>query len=263
MSPLSAAKINMKSMTGVMDMSEFSEPQQNYILRALSPSEFERISPNLELVSMACGEVIFEVNEKMQYAYFPTTANASLLCGLEDGASVEVAVVGNEGLLGVSVFLGGKSSLTQASIYTAGYAYRISAKSLHEALDRSGGRRAGTLQQVLLRYSQTLIKQMAQTTACNRRHSVEQQLCRWLLLNFDRMQSRSLDMTHELISNMLGVRRESITEAARKLQLAGIISYRRGHIEVVNRAELESHVCECYSILKKESESLMADLLAA
>ncbi|BBP03896.1 Crp/Fnr family transcriptional regulator [Sulfuriferula plumbiphila] len=244
-------------------MSELRDPQQNYILRALSPPEFERIAPHLELVSMSCAEVLYEVNEKLQFAYFPTTATASLLCGLEDGASVEVAVVGNEGMLGVSVFMGGDAALTQATIHTAGYGYRIPAKSLREALGRSGGRRAGTLQQLLLRYAQTLIMQMAQTTACNRRHSVEQQLCRWLLLNFDRMHSSSLAMTQELISNMLGVRRESITEAARKLQQAGIISYHRGHIEVTNRPELETHVCECYGILKKESERLVTDLLAA
>jgi len=244
-------------------MSVLCDPQQNYILRALSPHEFESIGPELELVSMSCAEVLYEVNEKLQYAYFPTTATASLLCGLEDGTSVEVAVVGSEGMLGVSIFMGGETALTQAIVHSTGHGYRISAKSLREALARSGGRRSGTLQQLLLRYAQTLIVQMAQTTACNRRHSVEQQLCRWLLLNFDRMHSSSLTMTQELIANMLGVRRESITEAARKLQRAGILNYRRGHIEVTNRAELETHVCECYSILKKESERLLIDLLAA
>lgn len=239
------------------------DPQQNYILRALSTHEFERIAPDLELVSMSRAEVLYEVNEKLQYVYFPTTATASLLCGLEDGTSVEVALVGNEGMLGVSVFMGGDTALTQATVHTPGYGYRIRVKALREALARSGGRRASTLQQLLLRYTQTLIVQMAQTTACNRRHSVEQQLCRWLLLNFDRVHSSSLAMTQELISSMLGVRRESITEAARKLQQAGILSYRRGHIEVTNRAELETHVCECYAILKKESERLLTDLLAA
>ncbi|WP_413436741.1 Crp/Fnr family transcriptional regulator [Sulfuriferula sp. GW1] len=244
-------------------MSVLCDPQQNYILRALSPHEFESIAAELELVTMSCAEVLYEVNEKLQYAYFPTTATASLLCGLEDGTSVEVAVVGSEGMLGVSIFMGGETALTQAVVHSTGHGYRISAKTLREALTRSGGRRSGTLQQLLLRYAQTLIVQMAQTTACNRRHSVEQQLCRWLLLNFDRMHSNSLTMTQELIANMLGVRRESITEAARKLQRAGILSYRRGHIEVTNRAELETHVCECYSILKKESEQLLIDLLAA
>ncbi|GBL45557.1 cAMP-binding protein [Sulfuriferula multivorans] len=212
---------------------------------------------------MSSAEVLYEVNEKLQYAYFPTTATASLLCGLEDGTLVEVAVVGNEGMLGVSVFMGGETALTQATVHSAGHGYRIRAKALREALARSGGRRTGNLQQLSLRYAQTLIVQMAQTTACNRRHSVEQQLCRWLLLNFDRMHSSSLTMTQELIANMLGVRRESITEAARKLQQAGILSYRRGHIEVTNREELETHVCECYSILKKESERLLIDLRAA
>lgn len=244
-------------------MPELCRPQQNYILRALSTTEFDQIAPHLELIQLSSAEVLYEVNEKLQYAYFPVTATASLLCGLEDGASVEVAVVGNEGMLGVSVFMGGDAALTQATIHTAGHAYRISGKILRGALGRSGGRRSGTLQQLLLRYAQTLIVQMAQTTACNRRHSVEQQLCRWLLLNFDRVHSSSLAMTQELISNMLGVRRESITEAARKLQQAGIISYRRGHIEVTNRPGLETHVCECYGILKKESERLVTDLLAA
>lgn len=244
-------------------MAVLCDPQMNSILRALSPAEFEGIAPRLELVSMSSAEVLYEVNEKLRYAYFPITANASLLCGLEDGTSVEVAVVGNDGMLGVSVFMGGDSPLTQATIHTAGSLYRIPGQFLHEALSRSGGRRNGTLQSILLRYTQTLIIQMAQTTACNRRHSVEQQLCRWLLLNFDRVHSNSLTMTQELIANMLGVRRESITEAARKLQLAGILSYRRGHIEVTNRVGLEAHVCECYQVLKKESERLSTDLLAA
>ncbi len=244
-------------------MSVHCDPLLNYILRALSPAEFEHIAPSLELVSMSSAEVLYEVNEKLQYAYFPITATASLLCGLEDGTSVEVAVVGNDGMLGVSVFMGGDAALTQATIHSAGYLYRIPARLLQETLARSGGRRSGMLQHLLLRYAQTLIVQMAQTTACNRRHTVEQQLCRWLLLNFDRVHSSSLAMTQELISNMLGVRRESITEAARKLQLAGILSYRRGHIEVTDRAGLEAHVCECYSILKKESERLATDLLAA
>lgn len=239
------------------------DPQLNSILRALSPAEFECIAPRLELVSMSSAEVLYEINEKLRYAYFPITATASLLCGLEDGTSVEVAVVGNDGMLGVSVFMGGDAPLTAATIHTAGSLYRISGQFLHEALSRSGGRRNGTLQSLLLRYTQTLIVQMAQTTACNRRHSVEQQLCRWLLLNFDRVHSNSLTMTQELIANMLGVRRESITEAARKLQLAGILSYRRGHIEVINRVGLEAHVCECYQVLKKESERLSTDLLAA
>ncbi|MES2365302.1 MAG: Crp/Fnr family transcriptional regulator [Pseudomonadota bacterium] len=239
------------------------DPLLNAILRALSPAEFEYIAPRLELVSMSSAEVLYEVNEKLRYAYFPITATASLLCGLEDGTSVEVAVVGHEGMLGVSVYMGSDAPLTQATIHTAGFLYRIPAQLMQEALTRSGGRRAGTLQSILLRYTQTLIIQMAQTTACNRRHSVEQQLCRWLLLNFDRVHSNSLTMTQELIANMLGVRRESITEAARKLQLAGILNYRRGHIEVTNRAELEAHVCECYKVLKKESESLSTYLLAA
>ncbi len=168
-------------------MSVHCDPLLNYILRALSPAEFEHIAPSLELVSMSSAEVLYEVNEKLQYAYFPITATASLLCGLEDGTSVEVAVVGNDGMLGVSVFMGGDAALTQATIHSAGYLYRIPARLLQETLARSGGRRSGMLQHLLLRYAQTLIVQMAQTTACNRRHTVEQQLCRWLLLNFDRV----------------------------------------------------------------------------
>lgn len=244
-------------------MSILCEPQKNYILRALSPHEFECIAPDLELVSLSRTEVLYEFSEKLQYAYFPTTATASLVCGLEDGTSVEVAVVGNEGMLGVSIFMGGETALSRATIHSAGQGYRIKVKALQEALTRSGGRRTGTLQQLLFRYAQTLFVQMAQTTACNRRHSVEQQLCRWLLMNFDRKHSHTMAMTQELIANMLGVRRESITEAAQKLQQAGMLSYRRGHIEVTNRLQLETHVCECYGILKDESERLLMYLRAA
>ena len=239
------------------------DPQMNSIIHALSPDEFEHIAPGLELISRSSSDVLYEVNEKLQYVYFPVTATASLVCCLEDGSSVEVAVVGNEGMLGISVFMGGEKALTQATIIASGYLYRIPAKILREVLARSGGRRTGTLQQLLLRYAQTLILQIAQTTACNRRHSVEQQLCRWLLLNSDRMHASKLPMTHELISNMLGVRRESITEAAGKLKSAGIINYHRGYIEVTNREGLETSACECYSILKKESERLAIDLFQA
>ena len=235
-------------------MLHICDPQQNYILRTLSPQEFEHLAPCLELVSLPYAKVLYQTNEEMPYAYFPTTSAATLLCSLEDGTSVEVAMVGNEGLLGISVFMGGNMALTQAVIHTAGFAYRISAKALKEALDRSGGRREGGLQQLLQRYTQMLIMHMAQTTACHRRHSLDQQLSRWLLLSLDRMNSNSLAMTHQLISDMLGVRRETITEATRRLQQAGIISTHRGHINIMNRPKLEAHVCECYGILKSESE---------
>lgn len=239
------------------------DPRSNSILHALSPDEFELIAPSLELISKSSGDVLYEVNEKLQYVYFPVTATASLLCGLEDGSSVEVAVVGNEGMLGISTFMGGETALTQATISATGDVYRMRSRVLRDMLDRIGGRRGAKIQYVLMRYTQTLLLQMAQTTACNRRHSVKQQLCRWLLLNFDRMDSSKLAMTQELISNILGVRRESITEIAGKLKSEGIIRYDRGIIEITNREGLEEHVCECYSILKNDRERLAIDLLAA
>ena len=232
-------------------MSEPCDPLQNSLLRELNPREFQGIAPCLELVSLSGAEVLYEANEKLQYAYFPVTTVASLLCGLENGASVEVAVVGNEGMLDISVFTGGNAALTQAMIHSGGYGYRIAAESLRAALLRSKAYCAGTLQQTLLRYAQGLIMQMAQTSACNRSHSVEQHLCRWLLLNFDRMQTHELAVTQEMISNILGARRASITEAAGKLQQAGIISCHRGHIQLINRPELEARACECYNMLKK------------
>lgn len=236
-------------MTGIQD------PRQNYLLAAMHPEEFDHIAPHLELVSMPYTEILYDCNEELQYAYFPTSATASLLCGLEDGVSVEVAVVGNEGVLDVSTYMGNNSALTMATIQTAGEGYRLPAKILKREFEQGG-----SLQHLLMRYTRTLIIQMAQTTACNRRHSVEQQLCRWLLQNFDRVHSGSLAMTQELISNMLGVRRESITEAARKLQTEGLISYCRGHIQVLDRPGLETHVCECYDVVKKESERFFTDL---
>ncbi len=239
-------------------MAEIFDPRQNYLLAAMRTEELERIAPHLELVSMPYTEILYECNEALRYAYFPTSATASLLCSLEDGVSVEVAVVGNEGVLDVSIFMGYNAALTMATIQTAGHGYRLPAKVLKREFDQGG-----SLQHLLMRYTRTLIIQMAQTTACNRRHSVEQQLCRWLLLNFDRVHSGSLAMTQELISNMLGVRRESITEAARKLQTDGLISYCRGHIKVLDRPGLETHVCECYDVVKKESERFFSDLKIA
>ncbi|SFF26739.1 Crp/Fnr family transcriptional regulator [Nitrosomonas sp. Nm166] len=241
-------------------MSITCDPRENHILRALRQAEFELLEPHLELITMSRAEILFEANDKLQYIYFPVTATASLLCCLEDGTSVEVAMVGNEGILGVSALLGGRNlALIQAIINVAGHGYRVSIKSLQNVLARSGGRRAGMLQKLLLRYAQTLFIQMSQTTACNRHHAIEQQLCCWLLLSFDRGHVNSLLMTQESIAYILGVRRESITEAARKLQQAGIINYHRGHIELKDKQKLEDTACECYKVKKEESIRLFTD----
>ena len=239
-------------------MTEPHDPRQNYLLAALPEDEFERIAPHLEQLAMPRADILYRFGEKLEYAYFPTTATASLLCTMEDGASIEVAVVGNEGILGASIFLGGDAALTQATILNPGCGYRLNAKWLKHEFDHRG-----SLQSLLMRYTQTLIAQMVQTTGCIRRHSVEQQLCRWLLLNLDRASSSNLTMTQELMAGMLGVRRESVTEAARKLQLAGLISYSRGRIEVLNRPGLETQACECYDVVKKEFGRLHSDLIAA
>ena len=245
-------------------MSITCDPRENQILRALRQAEFEHLAPHLELVTLSRSEVLFEPNDKLQYVYFPVTATASLLCCLEDGTSVEVAMVGNEGVLGVSVLMGTRNvALTQAMINLTGHGYRISIESLQSALARSEGRRAGTLKKLILRYAQTLFVQMSQATACNRRHALEQQLCCWLLLSFDRGRSNSLSMTQESIAYILGVRRESITEAAGKLQQAGIIDYHRGHIELKDRVKLETIACECYGVIKEESMRLATDFQAA
>jgi len=232
------------------------DPRQNYLLAALPEDEFERIAPHLEPLAMPRADILYRFGEKLEYAYFPTTATASLLCTMEDGASIEVAVVGNEGILGASIL--GDAALTQATVLNPGCGYRLNAKWLKHEVDHRG-----SLQPLLMRYTRTLMAQMAQTTGCIRRHSVEQQLCRWLLLNLDRAPSSTLTMTQELMAGMLGVRRESITEVAGKLQLAGLISYSRGHIEVLNRPGLETQACECYDVVKKEFGRLHADLIAA
>ena len=231
-------------------------PRHNFLLAALPENEFERIAPHLEQFPLSRADILYRFGEKLEYAYFPTTATVSLLCTMEDGASIEVAVVGNEGILGASIL--GDAALTQATVLSPGYGYRLNAKWLKREVDHRG-----SMQPLLMRYTRTLMAQMAQTTGCIRRHSVEQQLCRWLLLNFDRASSSTLTMTQELIAGMLGVRRESITEVAGKLQLAGLISYSRGHIEVLNRPGLETQACECYDVVKKEFGRLHADLIAA
>src|SRR4249920_3174626 len=221
-------------------------PNQNHLLAALPAAEFERLAPSLELASMPLGMILYEPGEQLQYAYFPTTAIVSLHYVMESGASAETAGVGNEGVVGISLFMGGDTTPSSAVVQTAGHAYRLESRLLKQEFGRAGAMRG-----LLLRYTQALITQMFQTAACNRHHSVEQQLCRWLLLTLDRAPSRELVMTQELVASMLGVRREGITEAAGKLQHAGIIRYRRGHIAVLERTGLESHACECYAVVKK------------
>jgi len=236
-------------------MQSIHDPRQNYLLAALPEDEFARILPHLEAVEWRRAEVLYRYGNKLKHAYFPITATASLLCTMDDGASVEVAVVGNEGILGASIFMGGDIAQTQATVVNAGLGYQISLASLKQEFEDQGA-----LQPLLMRYTQTLISQMAQTTGCIRRHSVEQQLCRWLLLNLDRAASENLLMTQELMAGMLGVRRESVTEAAGKLQHAGLISYTRGHIEVLDRPGLEHEACECYGVIKRAFGLLQSDL---
>ena len=204
---------------------------------------------------MPLGEALYESGGRLQHVYFPTTAIVSLLYVMENGASAEIAIVGNEGILGISLFMGGETTPNRAVVQSAGHGYRLKAKLLKQEF-----RRAGPVMDLLLRYTQALITQMAQTAACNRHHSIEQQLCRWLLLSLDRLSTFELTMTQELIANMLGVRREGVTEAAGKLQRAGIIRYSRGRITVLDRDRLEQDVCECYAVVKKEFERLLSDL---
>jgi CRP-like cAMP-binding protein len=230
-------------------------PNQNRLLAALPTAEFERLAAHLELVPMPLGEFLYEPGEQLQHAYFPTTAIVSLHYVMESGASAETAGVGNEGVVGISLFMGGGTTPSSAVVQTAGHAYRLESRLLKQEFDR-----AGIMQRMLLRYTQALMTQMTQTAACYRHHSVEQQLCRWLLLTLDRLPSNDLVMTQELAASMLGVRRESITEAAGKLQHAGIIRYRRGHITVLDRSGLESHVCECYAVVKNELSRLLSDV---
>jgi len=235
-------------------------PNQNYLLAALPATEFERIAPHLELVVLPLGEVLCESGGQFQYVYFPTTAIISLHYAMENGASSEIAGVGNEGVVGVPLFMGGNTTPSRAIVYTGGVGYRLKARLLMDEFNRSGGRRAGILHNLLLRYTQALLTQISQTAVCNRHHSVEQQLCRWLLLTLDRLSSNDLVMTQELIASMLGVRREGITQAAGHLQQAGYISYRRGHIAVLDRSGLESRVCECYAVVKREHDRLLSDV---
>ncbi|RLJ68587.1 Crp/Fnr family transcriptional regulator [Sulfurisoma sediminicola] len=237
-----------------MAIPSLHSPNRNHLLAALPPAEFEALAANLEPVPLPLGKTLYEPGTQLQHAYFPTTAIVSLHYVMESGASAETAGVGNEGVVGISLFLGGNTTSSSAVVQTAGHAYRLERRVLMQEFDR-----AGSLQRLLLRYTQALITQMAQTAACNRHHSVEQQLCRWLLLTLDRLPSNELVMTQELVASMLGVRREGITEAAGNLQRAGFISYRRGHISVLDRAGLETRACECYAVVKKELARLLSD----
>ncbi len=236
-------------------MSSKNDPNQNHLLAALLDAEFDRLSPHLELVSMPLGDVLYESGGKLSYAFFPTSSIISLHYLLENGGSSEIAGVGNEGVLGVSLFMGGNTTPSRAIVQTGGHGYRLPAHVLMEEFNRGG-----PVMRLLLRYTQALLTQMAQTAVCNRHHTVEQQLCRWLLLTLDRLPRTDLTMTQELIANMLGVRREGVTEAAGRLQGYGYISYRRGHISVLDRAGLERDVCECYAVVKKEFARLLSDV---
>jgi CRP-like cAMP-binding protein len=236
-------------------MTSAHDPNQNHLLAALLDAEFERLAPHLELIPMPLGEVLYESGGKMEYVYFPTTSIISLHYLLENGGSSEIAGVGNEGVLGISLFMGGQTTPSRGVVQTGGHGYRLRAHILMEEFNR-----AGPVLRLLLRYTQALLTQMSQTAVCNRHHTVEQQLCRWLLLTLDRLPTNELTMTQELIANMLGVRREGVTEAAGRLQGYGYISYRRGHITVLDRAGLEADVCECYAVVKKEFARLLSDV---
>ena len=228
------------------------KPNQNYLLAALPDEIFERILPNLEAISMPHGQVLHESGDQMQYVYFPTTAILSLHYITENGASAEIAGVGNEGVLGISLFMGGDSTPCRAIVQTGGYGYRLKGRLMMEEFNR-----AGPMMRLMLRYTQALMTQMSQTAVCNRHHSVEQQLCRWLLTTLDRLPSNELTMTQDWIASMLGVRRESITESAVILQREGLIKCRRGHITVLDRSGLEFRACECYNVVKKENHRLL------
>ena len=233
-------------------------PKRNHLLAALPAAEFDSVVDQLEPVAVALGDMLYEPGGQLRYAYFPTSAIISLHYVMANGSSAEFAGVGNEGLVGVALFMGGDTTSSSAVVQTAGYAYRLERRLLKAAFDRGG-----VFQQLMLRYTQALFTQMAQSSACNRHHSIEQQLCRWFLLTLDRLPTQDLIMTQELVSRMLGVRREGITEAAGKLQREGLISYRRGHIAVLDRSGLENHVCECYEVVKKEFGRLLPGLLSS
>ncbi len=229
----------------------------NDLLASIPPAEWARLATHLETVELPLGKVLYESGASMSHVYFPTTAIVSLLYVLEDGASAEIAVVGREGIVGIALFMGGETTPSRAVVQSAGHGFRLSAQRIKEEFNRTG-----PVMHLLLRYTQALITQMAQTAVCNRHHSLDQQLCRWLLLSLDRLSGDELVMTQELIANMLGVRREGVTEAALQLQRLGFIRYARGHITVLDRAALEARVCECYAVVKKEYDRLLPHRLA-
>ncbi len=231
---------------------QVSSPHQNHLLDALPAGDYDRVASHLELIPLRLGEVLYKPGVQLRYVYFPTTSIISLLYVMEDGASAEIAVIGNEGMLGISLFMGGDTTPSSAVVQSAGHGFRLKAELLKDEFGRFG-----PTMHLLLRYTQALITQMAQTAVCNRHHSVDQQLCRWLLLSLDRLQANELTMTQELIANMLGVRREGVTEAAGKLQRAGLIRYLRGTITVIDRPGLEARCCECYQVVKTEFDRLL------
>lgn len=236
-------------------MSDTPSPQQNYLLAALSPEAQQRLFPHLKLVTLPLGKILYKPGAHINEVYFPTDSIVSLLNVMENGSSAEISVVGNEGILGISLFMGGESTPSEAIVQSAGFAYQLWGQRLKDEFNRHG-----ELLFLMLRYTQSLITQMAQTAVCNRHHSIDQQLCRWMLLSLDRLSGNQLNMTQELIANMLGVRREGVTEAAGKLQNLGVIQYHRGHITVLDRPRLEKLCCECYLVVKKESNRLFPDL---
>jgi len=238
-------------------MSTAPESRKNHLLAALPDAEWQRWQPQLELVDMPLGQVLYESGSTLSHVYFPITAIVSLLYVMEDGASAEIAVVGNEGIVGIALFMGGESTSSRAVVQSAGQGLRLKARVIKDEFNRA------PVLHLLLRYTQALITQMAQTAVCNRHHSLDQQLCRWLLLSLDRLHGSDLMMTQELIANMLGVRREGVTEAALKLQKAGLIRYARGRISVLDRPGLEKRSCECYAVVKKEYDRLLPETLAS
>ncbi|MDM0037644.1 Crp/Fnr family transcriptional regulator [Variovorax sp. J22G21] len=230
------------------------DPRKNQLLAVLPDAEWQRWQPQLEWVDLPRGQVLYEPGSTLSHVYFPTTAIVSLLYVTENGASAELAMVGNEGIIGIALFMGGESTPSRAVVQSAGEGFRLPAQVMKDEFNR-----AGPVLHLMLRYTQALITQMAQTAACNRHHSLDQQLCRWLLLSLDRLQGNELVMTQELIANMLGVRREGVTEAALKLQKAGLIRYARGRISVLDREGLEKRTCECYAVVKREHDRLLPE----
>jgi CRP-like cAMP-binding protein len=238
-------------------MTALSTPRDNHLLAALPAAAWQRWQPQLEWVAMPLGQVLYESGQALSHVYFPSTAIVSLLYVMENGASAEIAVVGNEGLVGIALFMGGETTPSRAVVQSAGEGWRLRAAVVKQEFEQPG-----PVMHLLLRYTQALITQMAQTAVCNRHHTLDQQLCRWLLLSLDRLRSSELQMTQELIANMLGVRREGVTEAALRLQRRGLICYARGHISVLDRAGLEAGTCECYAVVKREYERLLPALPA-